>query len=523
MRERLGEGVESFVEACHRMTSGNPLLLRQLLRALEDEGIRPDVTHVDTVRAVGSRAVSALVTMRLRRMPAAVTAAARAVAVLGDAAGLPTVAALAQLPEDDAAAALDTLSRSEILTDEQPPGFVHPLVREAVYDDLPAAERALHHERAATILQRQGAPPEQVVAHLLRAPRRGSADTVALLRAAAVRLRPGVPRTPPSSCCAARSRSRCGRDERAGLLVELGHGRDPRRRPRRGRPPARGLDLFDDPRERAPLAMVVARAQVFVSPPGVATAFAGRPRPQCPPRSTTSGRAWSRCTGSRGSCTAYRRRVPVGSDPGGERRGRRCPDARGRRCLRAAPRRRRTGRGRSRSPRFALEGDRLLAIDNGLLWIVAANVLLLADEDLGDFWDRALARAHATGGLFAALSVNLWRGLHPVARRPGRRRALVAGRRDRAAAHVGHLAVSATYGAAFTLGVLIDRGDLGRPRPAWRPLASCPGSGRAAGCCARARRGCCSRRTGRRRPSTSSPRPSTTPRSPTPRGRRGAG
>ena len=60
--------------------------------------------------------------------------------------------------------------------------------------------------------------------------------------------------------------------------------------------------------------------------------------------------------------------------------------------------------------RFALEGDRLLAIDNGLLWIVAANVLLLADEDLGDFWDRALARAHATGGLFAALSVNLWRG-----------------------------------------------------------------------------------------------------------------
>ena len=73
VRERLSEGVDAFVEACHRTTSGNPLLLRQLVRALESEGVPPDVTHADTVRAVGSRAVSSLVMLRLRRMPAAVT------------------------------------------------------------------------------------------------------------------------------------------------------------------------------------------------------------------------------------------------------------------------------------------------------------------------------------------------------------------------------------------------------------------------------------------------------------------
>jgi hypothetical protein len=71
------------VQVCHHTTSGNPLLLRQLLRALEAEGTPPDVLHLDLVRAIGSRAVSSLVLLRLRRMPVHVVAAARAVAVLG--------------------------------------------------------------------------------------------------------------------------------------------------------------------------------------------------------------------------------------------------------------------------------------------------------------------------------------------------------------------------------------------------------------------------------------------------------
>src|SRR3712207_8081607 len=61
-----------------------------------------------------------------------------------------------------------TLFRSE-----QPLAFVHPLVREAVYRDQPAAERALRHERAAGLLRAARASDEQVAAHLLRAPVRG--------------------------------------------------------------------------------------------------------------------------------------------------------------------------------------------------------------------------------------------------------------------------------------------------------------------------------------------------------------
>ena len=460
VRERLGEGSESFVGACHRMTSGNPLLLRQLLRALEDEGIPPDVSHVDTVRAVGSRAVSALVTMRLRRMSATVTAAARAVAVLGEAAGLPTVAALAQLPEEQVAPALDTLSRSEILTDGHHLRFVHPLIREAVYDDLPAAERALHHERAARILHQQGVAPEQVAAHLLRAPSRGRAVTVELLRAAA---RTATTRGASDSAVLLLRRALAepvaGHD-RAAVLVELGLVETLVDGPASVAHLSEAYHALDDDRERARVGMVVARTHVFVSPPGVATEFAAGAAAQVPAGLDDERQgliALQRITGFMHGLPAAGYRAGQVPEVSGDGDGARMlAAALGYELLR-------DGVDRARAielSRFALERDRLLAVDNGLLWIVAANVLLLADEDLGDFWDRALARAHATGGLFTALSVNLWRGFTQW--------------------HHGHLDdalqsladateqqrmwgisdVSATYAAAFTLGARLDQGDL---------------------------------------------------------------
>ena len=157
--DRLGRGADTFVATCHRMTSGNPLLLRQLLRALADQGVPPDAAHVDTVRAVGSRAITSLVTLRLRRMPATVTTVARAVAVLGPLADLVTVADLAQHSEEDVAAALDVLARSEILLDGQSLDFVNPLVRDAIHADIAAGERALLHERMSRRLKSSSSQP----------------------------------------------------------------------------------------------------------------------------------------------------------------------------------------------------------------------------------------------------------------------------------------------------------------------------------------------------------------------------
>lgn len=460
VRERLGEGADTFVQVCHRMTSGNPLLLRQLLRALADEGVRPDVSHVDTVRAVGSRAVSALVTLRLRRMPPVVTAAARAVAVLGEAAGLPTVAALAQRPEDEVAAALDTLSRSEILKAEQHLTFVHPLVRDAVYDDLPAAERALYHERAAHVLEQQGAAVEQVAAHLLRAPRRGDAATVERLRAAACT---AVSRGASDAAVVQLRRALeepVAGPERASVLLELGHVETHVDGPSGVAHLSEAYAALDDPRVRATLAMDIARTHVFVSPPGTATAFARDAAATLPDGFDDERQgllALQRIAGFMHGlpADAYR------AGPTPELSG----DGDGARMLAATLSYEllRDGQDRAgavRLARFALEGDHLLSIDNGLLWIVAANVLQLADDDLGDFWDRALTRAHATGGLFAALSVNLWRGFTQWRR----------GQLDDALQSLADAVeqqrmwrvsdVTSTYAAAFTLGVQTDLGDL---------------------------------------------------------------
>ncbi|WP_055527306.1 BTAD domain-containing putative transcriptional regulator [Streptomyces graminilatus] len=186
VRHRLGEPADDlFVAACHRTTAGNPLLLRQLLGALASAGVRPDAAAADTVASVGSRAVSSMVLVRLAQLPDAATAVAQAVAVLGDGASLPVVAACTELSEQAVAAATALLVRVEVLRDEYPLGFVHPLVADAVHRNVQAGELQLRHERAARVLHAAGAVPERIAAHLLLVPHRGEPWAVEVLRAAA--------------------------------------------------------------------------------------------------------------------------------------------------------------------------------------------------------------------------------------------------------------------------------------------------------------------------------------------------
>ncbi len=95
------------------------------------------------------------------------------------------VGALADLPLERAAGATRALAQAEIIRPDPPLGFVHPLVREAVYRDLPPGELEVAHARAARLLIEAGASSQRVAAHLLLAPPEGRPEVVETLRAAA--------------------------------------------------------------------------------------------------------------------------------------------------------------------------------------------------------------------------------------------------------------------------------------------------------------------------------------------------
>src|SRR5919106_1083397 len=186
IRERLGADPDAvFSAACVTSTGGNPLLLRQLLSSLEADGIAPEARQAGVVQEVGPRAVSRTVLVRLHGLHEDAAPVAQAVAVLGDGAALPLVAALSEIDEQSVASATAALARAEILSPETPLAFVHPLVRDAVYHELPPAERELRHAQAAQLLTDAGAPAEELAAHLLACPRRGEEWVVDVLETAA--------------------------------------------------------------------------------------------------------------------------------------------------------------------------------------------------------------------------------------------------------------------------------------------------------------------------------------------------
>lgn len=184
------------VAACVQATGGNPFYLRELLRALRNEG---ELTSAALARRAATLVPAAVIrTLRVRvgRLGQTARALARAIVVLGDDVPLRHAAALAGLDVDSGAAAADALSQVEILLARDPLRFVHPLVRQALEQDIPEAELATRHFQAAQMLQFEGAGPERVAAHLLLSHRRGELWVVDQLRAAAREARArAVPRS----------------------------------------------------------------------------------------------------------------------------------------------------------------------------------------------------------------------------------------------------------------------------------------------------------------------------------------
>ncbi len=179
------------------------------------------------------------VLLRLSGRPESVTTLVRAAAILGDGASLAEAAALAELPEDEAAAAADLLVALGILTPADSLEFAHPIVRESVYADIGPRERAAVHARAARVLAARGASDERIAAQIAEAEPAGNAHRVELLRRVAT---DALARGAPAAATTLLSRALAeppAADIRPRVLVELGGAELRLGSPRRSRISAR--------------------------------------------------------------------------------------------------------------------------------------------------------------------------------------------------------------------------------------------------------------------------------------------
>ena len=222
-RERLGAAAaEEFCRACHTATGGNPLFLRELLSALNAAGVAPTAAAASEVQVVGPAAVSRFVLHRLAALGPAATELARAVAVLGDHSDLSLAGRVSGLSEGAAREAADDLVRADIFVPAERLGFVHPIVRAALYEDLAPGERQARHAAAAEALAREGASAERISAHLLLTPPTGDQHRTDVLRSAAAdAAHRGAPRAAATYLRRTLAESPA-EQERAEILGELG-------------------------------------------------------------------------------------------------------------------------------------------------------------------------------------------------------------------------------------------------------------------------------------------------------------
>jgi DNA-binding CsgD family transcriptional regulator len=215
--------LETFCSEVWRCSQGNPFLATELLRTADAEGLDGcDEASTGKLAAIVPESVRHSALARLSRLPRSARRLAQSLSVLAEDTNLKQASDLAGLRPRRAVGALDQLEAAGIATYRDRIAFNHPLIRSAIYAELPQLDRQLAHEKAARLLVRDGASPEKVAAHLLVCEPAGEEWVVSKLWEAA-----GRARSAGSPASAVRYLRRAlgeppASDVRAELLLELG-------------------------------------------------------------------------------------------------------------------------------------------------------------------------------------------------------------------------------------------------------------------------------------------------------------
>ncbi|UTI63794.1 AAA family ATPase [Paraconexibacter antarcticus] len=400
-----------FAEACWRATSGNPLLLVELLRALRAEGIAPDDANVEMVDQVGPSAVARIALVRLRRLGAQTIAVAQAVAILGEGAASPLIAELAEVEDGAVSPAVAALIEAEILDAEPPLGFVHPVVRDAVYAELTPDARDRRHARAAELLHARAADADVVGAHLLLAAPRGERWIVTVLRSAAADAAArGAVETALTFLRRALAERPGDADPELQLQVGLAEGAlDPAAAV--GHLEAARRSLADEAR-RAWVGELITRLLVF-DRPADAIAAARRTREELPPGLSDTAAALvavERWAGRFTDADPAPAPTPV---PAGARGRMLMAVQAWELALAGAPAETCVAQAASALLLDAPAGSGPVFTQNGLLTaMIGSTVLLLADDERAQhFWDAWQTEAEQVGRVHAVIAGAIWQAM----------------------------------------------------------------------------------------------------------------
>ena len=152
--------------------AGNPLYITELVGALARSS-RVTITGTGAAELTGDTApgsLSAAIADRLGFVSGSVREVLRAAALLGVDFAVPDLAIVAGRSVVDLVPALDEARTAGVLAESgNGMGFRHPLIRAALYEEIPVPVRAAWHRDAGRALAKAGAPADRVARQLLRA------------------------------------------------------------------------------------------------------------------------------------------------------------------------------------------------------------------------------------------------------------------------------------------------------------------------------------------------------------------
>ena len=152
--------------------AGNPLYVTELVAALarSDGLVRTAAGTAELVGGAAPGSLSAAIADRLGFVAGPVREVLRAAALLGVDFAVPDLAIVLGRNVAELVPAVDEACAAGVLADSgRGLRFRHPLIREALYDDIPAGVRAAWHRDAGLALAEAAAPADRVARQLLRA------------------------------------------------------------------------------------------------------------------------------------------------------------------------------------------------------------------------------------------------------------------------------------------------------------------------------------------------------------------